>query len=232
MMYRFALERDELGRRLGDGITAGSITLLEGKDGAGKSVLSQRFTYGFLVNGHSVTYISTELSTRDFLNQMHSLGYDVVRFLLSRQLVFVPVFPPSVKNLKPKRDLIKRLIRSDWLFSRDITVVDSLNLMIPDGKLDEKTLFEFITFLKRVIQKKKSVILTYDPEALEYRIIEELTDIADNYLILKQEVMGDDIKNVIYVKRWRGVEKDVMKVIKFRVEPKFGIVIDISAFAI
>jgi archaellum biogenesis ATPase FlaH len=50
-------------------------------------------------------------------------------------------------------------------------------------------------------------------------------------LELKSEVVGDDIKNIIYVRRWKA-EKDVTKVIKFRVEPKFGIVIDISAFAI
>ena len=58
-----------------------------------------------------------------------------------------------------------------------------------------------------------------------------MREVADNYLELRAEIVGDDIKNVIYVRRWKS-EKEATKVIKFRVEPKFGIVIDISAFAI
>ncbi|NPA86830.1 MAG: ATPase [Candidatus Diapherotrites archaeon] len=231
MIYSIELERDELGRRLGGGIMAGTITIMEGPDGSGKSVLSQRFTYGLLENGHTVTYISTELSTKDFIRQMQSLGYNILKYLISRRLLFFPVFPPSARKIREKKDLIERLMRAEFLFAHDVTIVDGLNLMIPDGTLPEETLFRFVNFLKKVTQKGRSVVLTYDPDTLDTKVVETLREVADNYLELKSEVVGDDIKNVIYVRRWKS-EREVTKVIKFRVEPKFGIVIDISAFAI
>ena len=230
-IYSIVLERDELGRRLGEGIMSGTITIMEGPDGSGKSVLSQRFTYGLLVNGHTVTYISTELSTKDFIRQMQNLGYDVLKYLISRRLMFFPVFPPSAKKVREKKDLVDRLIRAEFLFINDVTIIDSFNMMVPGGVLPEKTLFDFINFMKKVTQKGRSIVLTYDPESLDKSVVESLREVADNYLELRAEVVGDDIKNVIYVRRWKA-EKEVTKVIKFRVEPKFGIVIDISAFAI
>ena len=231
MIYSIVLDRDELGRRLGGGIAAGTITIIEGPDGAGKSVLTQRFTYGLLENKHTVTYISTELSTKGFIRQMQNLGYNILKYLISRRLMFFPVFPPSAKKIREKKDLIDRLIRAEFLFINDVTIIDALNPMLPNGTLPEKTLFDFIGFLKKTIQKGRSIVLTYDPESIDSTVVERLREVADNYLELKAEVVGDDIKNIIYVRRWKA-EKDVTKVIKFRVEPKFGIVIDISAFAI
>ncbi len=231
-MYSFEIERDELGRRLGGGLAPGTITLIEGPDGSGKSVLCQRMTYGLLKNGHTVTYISTELSTKDFINQMLSLRYNIIPYLLNRSLLFVPVFPATVRKLKRKKDLIKRLINAPHLFERDVTFIDSLTLMLPDGKLDQNTLFSFLNFLKRVTNEGKSIVLTVDPGSTDSSVLEPLREIADNYIETRSEVVADDIKNIILVKRWKRAEREVAKVIKFRVEPKFGIIIDISAFAV
>ncbi len=230
-MYSINLERDELGRRLGGGIAPGTITIIEGEDGSGKSILSQRIAFGLLENGHTVTYLSTELSTKGFLRQMQSLGYNVLPYLVKRRLMFFPVFPPSAKKLKKKKDLLERLMRAEFLFINEVTIIDSINLMLPDEPLRESQVFQFINFLKKVIQKGRSIIITYDPGNMDVKLMEQLREVADNYLELKQEVVGDDIKNVIYVKRWKA-ERDVTKVIKFRVEPRFGLIIDISAFAI
>jgi flagellar protein FlaH len=51
------LERDELNRNLGGGMPVNSLILIEGKDGAGKSIVSQRLCYGLLEHGHTaLTY--------------------------------------------------------------------------------------------------------------------------------------------------------------------------------
>ncbi len=231
-VYKFDIDRDELGRRLGGGLAKGSITLIEGPDGSGKSVLSQRITYGLLQNGHTVTYISTELSTKDFINQMLSLKYNIIPFLLNRQLLFVPVFPPSVRKLKRKKDLVRRMMNAPYLFEREVTIIDSFTLMLDGGRLDKNTLFQFINFMKKIISQGKSIILTVDPRSTAIEVLEPLRDVADNYVITRSEIMADDIKNVLLVRRWKRTEREVAKVIKFRVEPKFGIIIDISSFAI
>jgi len=53
-------DQDRVNTAIGGGIPAGSIMLIEGQDGAGKSALSQRFSYGIASEDAYVTYISTE----------------------------------------------------------------------------------------------------------------------------------------------------------------------------
>ena len=231
-MYSFELERDELGRRLGGGIAEGSITLIEGGDGSGKSILAQRMAYGLLMNKVSVTYISTELSLPEFMKQMSSLRYNVLPYLLNGQFRFYAVFPSTAHRLKKKQDLIDRLIKADILFSTDVTIIDSLTMLQPDNGVSDKTAFEFMTKLKKLVVKGKSIVLTVDPDSTDPKLLEPLREVADNYLIMKAEAGAEDIKNVIFVQRWKRTEREVSKIIKFRVEPKFGIVIDISSFAV
>ncbi|NPA76726.1 MAG: hypothetical protein GXN93_03150 [Candidatus Diapherotrites archaeon] len=231
-MYSFELERDELGRRLGGGIAEGSITLIEGRDGSGKSILAQRMAYGLLVNKVSVTYISTELSLPEFMKQMSSLRYNVLPYLLNGQFKFYAVFPSTAHRLKKKQDLIDRLTKADILFSTDVTIIDSLTMLQPDNGVSEKTAFNFMTKMKKLVVKGKSIVITVDPDSTDPKLLEPLREVADNYLIMKAETGAEDIKNVIFVQRWKRTEREVSKIIKFRVEPKFGIVIDISSFAV
>ena len=55
-------DRDRLNAELGGGIPRGSIVIMEGQYGAGKSALTQRFTYGICEEGHTTTFLSTELT--------------------------------------------------------------------------------------------------------------------------------------------------------------------------
>jgi len=231
-MYSFEIERDELGRKLGGGIAEGSITLIEGGDGAGKTVLAQRITYGLLVNGYSVTYVSTELSLPEFTKQMMSLRYNVTPYILRGQFRFFSVFPSTVYRLRKKKDLLQRLSRADVLYLTDVTIIDTITMLVPEGGADERAVFEFMGRLKKEVLRGKSIIITADPEATDERLLEPLREIADNYLVMKLETTAEDIKNVIYVQRWKRTEREVSKIIKFRVEPKFGIVIDISSLAV
>ena len=74
-LYGFELERDGLNRSLGEGFPKGIIGLTMGEYGSGKSAIMQRLCYGFLQNGVTVTYVSTELTTKGFIDQMKSLEY-------------------------------------------------------------------------------------------------------------------------------------------------------------
>ena len=75
--FSIDIERDELDTNFGGGLPKSSLILVEGPDGAGKSLLCQRIIHSLLENGQKMTYISTELNTLDFINQMESLNYSV-----------------------------------------------------------------------------------------------------------------------------------------------------------
>ncbi len=226
----YAIKRDDLERKLGGGLSKGSLTIVEGKEGSGKSILSQRVAFGMLENNQSVTFISSELSTRDFLKQMKSLEYNIVKYLLNKQLLFLPVFPTTAR-LEKKHDLLERLISAPELFEKDVIIVDSLNALIDASTLDENLLFQFVTFLKRIIGIEKSVIINFDPAGLNDKLKNLLEEIADNFLFLESKLVQNDMKNVVIVKRWARSEKEVSKVIAYRVEPRIGVIIDISSFS-
>ncbi|CAG0961568.1 partial DNA repair protein RadA, partial [Flavobacteriales bacterium] len=63
--YNFVLDRDELNQMLGGGFPKGSLIMIDGPSGSGKSALCQRFAYGLLDNKNTVTYISTQLTTKN-----------------------------------------------------------------------------------------------------------------------------------------------------------------------
>ena len=82
------LERDEFHRWFGGGLPKSSICVIEGVEGGGKTIISQRLAYGLLENNYTVTYVSTELTIRDFIFQMASMNYNIVDYLLKKKLNF------------------------------------------------------------------------------------------------------------------------------------------------
>src|SRR5512139_1929967 len=92
-LLRFDFERDGLHRHLGGGLPKGTLAILSGGVGSGKSALIQRFVYGLLLHQHSLTLISTEMTTKSFLDQMESLDYPVKKYLMEGKMRFIPVFP-------------------------------------------------------------------------------------------------------------------------------------------
>ncbi|MFA7342528.1 MAG: ATPase domain-containing protein, partial [Candidatus Methanomethylophilaceae archaeon] len=102
------LPRDEFAKKIGLGLPSSSLALIEGEEGSGRSVVSQRLTYGLLENGFSVTYISTELTLKDFINQMYSMKYHIGPYLINTRLKFIPVLP-IVGDQMPRQGYLQTL---------------------------------------------------------------------------------------------------------------------------
>ena len=63
----------EIDKKIADGLPLGSLTLIEGENDTGKSVLTQQFMWGSMHNNLRVDLFSTELTTKSFLTQMESM---------------------------------------------------------------------------------------------------------------------------------------------------------------
>ena len=122
-------------------------------------------------------------------------------------------------------------MHSAELFESDIVIVDSLNRLVGTRKLTDNDLFDFVTFLKRLAGIEKSLFVTFDPLGFPPALKELLEEIADNFVVLDVKNVQGDLKNVAMVKRWTKGEVEVTKVISYCVEPKIGLIIDISSFA-
>ena len=74
---RFRTGTQRLNQILGDGLPAGSLTLMEGTPQSGKSVLSQHIAYESLLEGHGVTFFASDSTPKGLVVQMGSIGLEV-----------------------------------------------------------------------------------------------------------------------------------------------------------
>ena len=237
-------DRDRLNKQLGGGIPTSSIVLLEGEYGAGKSVMSQRFAYGLCETGRSVTYLSTELTLRGFINQMHSLDYGVEDHLLDERLLFLPanLETQALSNDgdRERKQLLRRLMDARQMWQADVVIVDTFDAILRNDPTFEMLIrqneerqaaLEIISFFRDVVSRGKDVVLTVDPTTLDDETIGPFRAIADVFLELEMVNVGSDVRRHIAVKRFAGMGEQVGDTIGYSVRSGAGVVIESRSVA-
>jgi len=236
---------DRLNKELGGGIPRGSIALAEGDYGAGKSALSQRLTYGFCQEGHSVTYLSTELTTRGFIDQMHSLSYNMVDHLLDENVLFLHADFDTSGTFSgdgdsERKELLKRLMNAEMMWRSDVIVIDTFDAILRNDPQFEalvrqneerQAALEIIGFFRDIISQGKVVVLTVDPSTVDEEAIGPFRSIADVFLELEMIEVGNDVRRQISVKRFAGMGQQVGDTIGYSVRSGTGIVIESRSVA-
>ncbi len=228
-LYEIELERDGLHRNLGGGFPKGAIVLMIGKHGAGKSAVSQRLLYGFLKNGHSVTMVSTEFTTKAFLDQMKSLDYNVVNYLLNRELMFIPVYP-LIGRAIARYDFLGRVMNSKQLYERDIVFFDTFSSLVKND-VDEERILKALAFFKKLAGMNKTIVMCVEDGDLPADVMAPLMADADIYLTLKTTIIEGTTARSILVNRYVQSMMPIVEVTGFRIEPKVGFIIDITTVA-
>jgi len=224
------LARDELNRNIGGGIPPNSLILIEGQDGAGKSIVSQRITYGLLEHGHTVTFISSELNTSGFIEQMSSLDYDVKFYMLDSQLLFIPMFP-FMGNTKLEPNFLERLFKESKIFENEIIVFDTLSFLLIKDNISQEKSFEFINKLKNINSLNKTIIFCVDPEHMNDKFLTLLRSISDVYFNVEIKMFAGNVLRVINIQRFKRPGDNIINTIPFKVEPGKGLAIEIASFA-
>ena len=239
-------ERDRLNTALGGGIPPGSIVLMEGDYGAGKSAISQRFAYGLCEEGNRVTMLSTELTVGSFLDQMNSLDYDMVEHMLDENILFLHAEIgdsnnfSSESNDQDRKDLLKRLMEPNVMWDADIILIDTFDAILRnDPKFEalvrkneeRQAALEIISFFRDVIAQGKVIVLTVDPSTLDEDAIGPFRSIADVFIELEMIEVGNDVRRQISVKRFAGMGEQVGDTIGFSVRSGTGIVIESRSVA-
>jgi len=246
-LYSLGLdERDRLNKELGGGIPPGSIVLVEGDYGAGKSAMSQRFSYGLCEEGNSVTMLSTELTVGSFLDQMHSLDYGMVEHILDENLLFLHADIGDSNTFRgsddesDRMDLLKRLMDAEVMWETDVIIIDTFDAILRnDPKFEalvrqneeRQAALEIISFFRDVIAEGKVIMLTVDPSTLDEDAIGPFRAIADVFLELEMVEVGNDVRRQISVKRFAGMGEQVGDTIGYSVRSGTGIVIESRSVA-
>ena len=238
-------DHDRLEKELGGGIPKGSIVLVEGDYGAGKSVLSQRFAYGFNTEGVVTTLVSTELGVKGFLDQMNSLAYDMVKPLINEEVLFIPAEIDAAGTLSggdddERKELLKRMMGAETLWDADVIIIDTFDAILRnDPKFEalvreneeRQAALEIISFFRDLTTKGKTIVLTVDPSTVDEEAIGPFRSIADVYLELEMVEVGNDVRRNIFVKRFAGMGQQVGDTVGFSVRSGIGIVIESRSVA-
>lgn len=223
------LPRDELNRNLGGGIPKSSLVLIEGTDGSGKSVIAQRICYSLLQNKHSVTYISTELNTKGFVEQMKSLGYDVKFNLIEGSLLFIPMFP-FIGSTKLADNFLDNLLDSKKLFKSDAIIIDTLSFLMVNDELKLSKCFDILNHLKKYTTMNKTIFFCIDPDHINKKLLTLLRSVADIFFSIELKDFAGGLVRVIMTHRFKRPMDSIIPAIPFKVEPQSGLAIEIASF--
>lgn len=234
MQLNFDLERDELASRLGGSLPRGSLCLVEGGSGSGKSVVAQRLTYGLREQEIPVVYVSTEFTTTAFLEQMRQLGYPVQEDFSKHELLFCST-NPLLGHPVPTEERLPRLLEAKELLTRPVVIVDVFSQLfephIQEGRRGTRVLEHLVRRLKQINATGTTLVLTIDPRHLEGIDTSPLTGAADVRLECVKERVGSQVDRYIVPKKFARANGQVGDVIPFRVEPGAGFIVEIKAVA-
>lgn len=213
----------ELDSKMGGGIPLGSLTLVEGSSGAGKSVLTQQMIWGSLQDGFQLSLFTSENSVQSLVKQMRSLDLDIIDFLLLDRLRLYPMELARLGQQAPF--VLLRAMRQEQ--AREMILVDSLTLAIGHSSVEE--VLSYFEGCKRLCSDGATVVVVLHSHAVNAEMLVRIRSLCDAHLQLRTEEVGKKLVKTLEVTKVRGADKTTGNIVSFEVEPGWGMrVIPIS----
>jgi flagellar protein FlaH len=210
----------EVDKKLGGGIPRGTLTLVEGSNNTGKSVLTQQLLWGGLQQGFTFGTYTTENTVKSLLKQMNSLDLDISDFFVFGNL---KIYPVHIGDMSWNDDLplLEYVIGDIKGKSEEVVIVDSLTV-IASGISDEN-IINFFTSCKKICDSGKTVLVTVHTYAFNEEMLTRIRSICDAHLTLRTEEVGDRLVKTLEVAKIRGAQKITGNVVAFEVESGIGL---------
>tara|TARA_B100001996_G_scaffold69407_2_gene50718 strand:- start:3563 stop:4288 length:726 start_codon:yes stop_codon:yes gene_type:complete len=224
--FPFDVETDSLADSLGLRLPNRSIMMLQGGVGGGKSLVSQRFVHGLLENDVKVLVITTELTTRGWIEQVESIGYGVTDALTNGNLMIFSRFGTVAEPIPNVG--IEEVLSSEAVDEADIIIIDAASALMPTDMSDQDR-FNLIQRLRRIASTGRSIMLTVDSDEMDHKLLHAMRASAEVVIDLTTNLIGGDLKRTLIVTRYLRAAGPVQSSIGWRVEPGMGFIVDITA---
>ncbi len=208
----------ELDRKIGGGLPLGSLTLVEGESGAGKSTFSQHLMWGVLTMDGSALVYTTENTVKSLLNQVQSIGMDMTDYFLLDRLRIHALQANEFDEPDRAYDLLFKHMES--LSDYDAIVLDSLSTFLT--KSTDEQILGFFSQCKEICDKGKAVICTAHSHAFEERILTRVRSVCDAHLKLLVEPGASELVKTMEIAKIKGAELSTGSIISFAIEPGIG----------
>jgi flagellar protein FlaH len=220
----------ELDKKIADGIPLESLTVIEGENDTGKSVLTQQIIWGAMKQGFCVDLFTTESTTKSFLKQMESMSLDISEYFAWG---YIRVFPLHVTGFEWKKEdmvgILAHLISFINQSKAEVIIIDSLTLFTEYAQTD--SILSFFTSCKSLVDKGKTILVTLHTYAFEEDTLVRVRSISDAHLNMKKAQVGDKYVMVMEVNKVRGARKTTGNLVSFEVHPGYGMKVIPMSFA-
>jgi flagellar protein FlaH len=167
-----------LDEALGGGIPVGSLTLIEGETGMGKSALARQIIWEALQGGLILTLFTSEHCAQSLVGQMRQVGLNVLDYLLRGQL---SVYPLNLGRLRVHA-LQTLLHAMKWGIRRKVMVIDPLSAAFAHSSAEETR--RFFEECKALCQGGSTVIVTLHSYDVTADLLESIQPLCDVHLKL------------------------------------------------
>ncbi len=182
----------ELDKKIADGLPLESLTLIEGENDTGKSVLTQQIIWGAMKQGMSVDLFTTENTSKSFIKQMESMSLDISDYFA---MGYLKIFPLHVVGFEWKKEemagmagILARLIKYIEKSKSQVVIVDSLTLFTEYAPTDH--ILTFFTNCKSLVDHGKTILVTLHTYAFEEDTLVRIRSICDAHLNMKKALVG------------------------------------------
>ncbi len=222
----------ELDRRIG-GIPLPSLTLIEGPNNSGKSVIVQQLTWSALVSGYNVIYITSEETPKSLISHMEELSWEVLDFYLAGNFRITTLHVKGIRwNSEVSRfyllglqNFIERLSKKYHIF-----IIDSLTYLITYAI--EQDILEFFSELRNLVDSSNvTFFVTIHPYALEEDMLIRIRSISDGHFLLSIKHFHNRNVMVLNIAKLRGASRASDSIVSFDIDPIMGIKVLPFSFA-
>lgn len=224
--FPFDLETDSLADSMGLRLPNRSLYVIQGDVGSGKSLVSQRLTYGLVENGIKVLVITTELTTRGWIEQMESIGYGVTESIREGRLMVFSRFGTIAEALPDVG--LSEVLESEAIDKADVVILDAASALMPED-LDHNSRFELMQKLRRITASGRSLMLCVDEGEMDQKLLHTMRTSAEVVLDMRTAMIGGELKRNLVVTRFLRAAGPVQTSVGWRVEPSMGFIVDITA---
>jgi flagellar protein FlaH len=212
---------NEIDKKIADGLPLGSLTLIEGENDTGKSVLTQQIMWGAMKQGLNVDLYSTEMTAKSFLSQMESMSLDVSDYFAWGYMRLFHLHMVGFKWSKEEMDgILQRIIDHIRTSKAQVAIIDSLTMFTEYTR--QETILTFLTNCKNLVDHGKTILITLHTYAFQEETLIRIRSICDAHLMMKKALIGDKYVMVMEVVKVRGARKTTGNLVSFEVHPGYG----------
>ncbi len=224
--FEFGVIQDSLGQSLGTAIPNRALVIVSGGIGSGKSIIGQRMSFGMTANDIKVSLVTTELTTRGWLEQVASIGYFMEKRIDDGDFHLMSSFGVIAEQAEDPVDLLE-LLESPALKEAEVVIIDRASQMIP-AEIEGPVL---LSLLRQYTAQGRTLFLMIDPEEMDSKLLRELQNSAEVVLDMMTSVVGGQLVRTLCVTRFLRAAGPVTERIGWKVMPEMGFIVDITAVA-